>query len=37
MVTRLSVGSLFSIQDHLSYNEVPNLLILVHQEKHHLK
>ena len=37
MVRRLSVGNLFCLQDYFSYKEVSHLLILVHQEKHHLK
>ena len=37
MVKRLSVANLLRLQDYFSYIEVSHLLILVYQEKHHLK
>ena len=37
MVRHLSVANFFCLQHHFSYKQVSHLLILVHQEKHHLK
>ena len=37
MIRRSSVGNLFCHQDHFSYKQVSQLLILVHQEETHLK
>ena len=37
MVIRLTVGNVFCLQDHVSYKKWSHLLVLVNQEKHHLK